>query len=403
MRKLFSFVFIFFLFTSKRISSSNFLYSSLIKKINKIEKCLADNKILHFQKLRLLNKYRHLIYTIVLKYCIKIQKYHKALKILKKAIAFLPSEIWFYVNSAYCCNSIALYEKSIRFSEKALALARYANVFEKQKILSNLRVAVFNRCRLLEQKYGILSALRFVKVKLRKHYYDYYLMNLTGKLFLRLGKYSKSIEYLKTARFLYYKIYPLRKSEIKLILPFKNKNVVLCVQGNNSGITHIGFDAYAWDFMKVNENFKVHRNSKYLTNSSFYSWKMKVYAPCNGIIVSVINNENDNFYPHTGKKANTVIIKHKSGLFVNLVHFKKNSVVVKVGDRVKKGAFIGLTGNSGFSKSPHLHLMVTDKRGMSIPAYFTNVGVFKANQSGFINFKKVIPYSGKYYKNLVSF
>ena len=44
------------------------------------------------------------------------------------------------------------------------------------------------------------------------------------------------------------------------------------------------------------------------------------------------------------------------GVYVFYAHFKPGSIRVKQGDRVKRGQVIGLVGNSGNSRGPHLHL-----------------------------------------------
>ena len=41
-------------------------------------------------------------------------------------------------------------------------------------------------------------------------------------------------------------------------------------------------------------------------------------------------------------------------------HFRKGSIPVKVGDRVKRGDLLGKLGNSGNSSAPHLHFHISD-------------------------------------------
>lgn len=52
--------------------------------------------------------------------------------------------------------------------------------------------------------------------------------------------------------------------------------------------------------------------------------------------------------------GNTVVVDHGDGLFSIYMHLKKR--LVKTGQKVKKGATIGLVGSSGRSTGPHLHL-----------------------------------------------
>lgn len=56
--------------------------------------------------------------------------------------------------------------------------------------------------------------------------------------------------------------------------------------------------------------------------------------------------------------ANLITIMHEDGTFADYAHLKKKGALVAVGDRVKKGDEIGLSGNTGFTSGPHLHFEV---------------------------------------------
>lgn len=56
-------------------------------------------------------------------------------------------------------------------------------------------------------------------------------------------------------------------------------------------------------------------------------------------------------------KANYITILHPDGTFAQYYHLKQNGVKVNIGDQVKKGDLIGLSGNTGWSKGPHLHFV----------------------------------------------
>ncbi len=349
-------------------------------------------------KLNILKKYRKTVYSLVLNHFIKKPNYFKAIRILKQGLKHLPEEIWFYANIAYCYNKANLPQNSIPYSEKALKLLKPHKPHEKEKIISNLRESIFKICSNIEKTHGLHRAIKTIKKYLKKYHNDYVIVHLAGNLYMRAGDNNANF-YLNKARNLYHQIYPRKKAHIKLLLPFRKKNTVLCVQGNLSGLTHSGFDAYAWDFMKVDTNFRINKHAEFLNNQSFFSWKMNVFAPCSGRVIKVIKKSRDNVYPSTGKTANTLVIEHNSGFYIHLTHLLLNSIVVKKGDMVKYGDYIGKVGNSGFSKSPHLHVMVTDKRNVSVPAYFTNVKIYRGKKRGFVFHKKAVPTSGNYYKN----
>jgi len=70
----------------------------------------------------------------------------------------------------------------------------------------------------------------------------------------------------------------------------------------------------------------------------------RLCAPADGV---VINSELHKSY------GNIVKIKHNGGYFTLFAHM--NKCLVKVGDAVKTGDLIGLSGMTGFSTGPHLH------------------------------------------------
>jgi murein DD-endopeptidase MepM/ murein hydrolase activator NlpD len=75
-----------------------------------------------------------------------------------------------------------------------------------------------------------------------------------------------------------------------------------------------------------------------------------------------------------GHSANYVVIKHRDGTLAEYFHLKKDGVLVKLGDKVKRQQPLALSGNTGYSQGPHLHFMVFSivdgKTRVPIPVQF---------------------------------
>jgi len=56
--------------------------------------------------------------------------------------------------------------------------------------------------------------------------------------------------------------------------------------------------------------------------------------------------------------ANYIVIEHADGTRAGYWHLQQNGVLVNVGDTVKQGQVIGLSGKTGYSAFPHLHFLV---------------------------------------------
>jgi len=67
-----------------------------------------------------------------------------------------------------------------------------------------------------------------------------------------------------------------------------------------------------------------------------------------------------------GGRANFVRILHDDGTMGLYAHLKPEGVMVRVGQRVRAGQRIGLSGNTGFTTGPHLHFAVQVNRGMRL-------------------------------------
>jgi len=65
-------------------------------------------------------------------------------------------------------------------------------------------------------------------------------------------------------------------------------------------------------------------------------------------------------------RANFVRILHDDGTMALYAHLQPDGVLARVGQQVRRGQVIGLSGNTGRSTAPHLHFVVQANRGMRL-------------------------------------
>lgn len=133
-------------------------------------------------------------------------------------------------------------------------------------------------------------------------------------------------------------------------------------QGNNGGFSHQGKAYYAYDFsIGLNTPMVAMADGvvKYLYD------KTGPGDPC-------YSGGGSSCYPY----ANYVVLKHGDGKLTTYKHL--NHVKVTLGQKVKRGSVIGLSGSTGYSTGPHAHVMRMDDCGQyscqSIPLKFVDVG-----------------------------
>lgn len=151
----------------------------------------------------------------------------------------------------------------------------------------------------------------------------------------------------------------------------------------------------------------------------FFGFGRPILAPADGIIVGRHDGEPDHdarrsplsLVPYMlGQKArlregaialagNFVILALPGRrAFVALVHLRRNSVRVDLGDRVSTGEQLAQCGNSGNSTQPHLHLQAMDSDDLAIargiPIAFSRFREQPAGSPGFVLRTAGIPGEG---------
>ena len=103
----------------------------------------------------------------------------------------------------------------------------------------------------------------------------------------------------------------------------------------------------------------------------------EIVAPANGRVLMVRSDSdkgcND---PSCLGDDNKIHMQLEDGNVLVLAHLQKDGVFVQPGDTVCRGEVVGLSGNTGYSSGPHLHMAVLDVYRESIPIYFHELKSF---------------------------
>ena len=116
-----------------------------------------------------------------------------------------------------------------------------------------------------------------------------------------------------------------------------------------------------------------------------------VVAARSGLVAELVSHFADDgkAEPDYFDKANYVRILHDDGTWADYFHLKQHSIIVRPGQRLEAGDALGLSGNSGFSTTPHLHFHVQANQNgtiVSLPFRFSNAhdGVFSPHYQAWL-------------------
>ena len=154
-------------------------------------------------------------------------------------------------------------------------------------------------------------------------------------------------------------------------LPFEHKKKVFLVQGYESMFSHRGEKAL---------DFKVKTGTK-------------VCAARAGIVTAARkDSDKRGLKTKNLSDGNYIFIQHDDGSEANYWHFKKDGVLVNVGETVQTGQLIGYSGNTGFSAFPHLHFEV---RGYDAAGKYNQLATLFYTRQGVVYLRP-----GKFYRTL---
>jgi hypothetical protein len=134
------------------------------------------------------------------------------------------------------------------------------------------------------------------------------------------------------------------------MLPFPAGTTYVVCQGNRGVVSHRDWEEFAYDFaMPVGS---------------------EVCAARGGIVTRVID-KNDGHGRHA--LNNEIAIDHGDGTVGRYLHIRKGGSHVHLGERVVRGQRIAESGHVGLSMLPHLHFVLDDWQGNSLPITFADV------------------------------
>lgn len=128
---------------------------------------------------------------------------------------------------------------------------------------------------------------------------------------------------------------------------------------------------FAIDWMRMNDQGSFF-NGDHDKNESYVDYGSGIYAVADGTIVSTLDDIEANApgvlpasVPELAAKltvenadGNHIIMDLGDGVYAMYAHLIKGSLMVKPGDKVKKGQQIAKLGNTGNSNAPHLHFQL---------------------------------------------
>jgi murein DD-endopeptidase MepM/ murein hydrolase activator NlpD len=182
---------------------------------------------------------------------------------------------------------------------------------------------------------------------------------------------------------------PVVKSTLAMQLPFKGEWSVFWGGDNEDVNYHVESPSQrrAADLVVVDASGTSHRGDG-KKNDDYFAYGKDILAVADGTVVQAIDGVVDNapgVMSPLVAVGNSVVIEHEGRVYSFYAHLKTGTVRVKNGARVKKGAVLGLCGNSGNTSEPHLHFHLQDgplvDHAWGIEPVFENVKVTRDGKS----------------------
>jgi hypothetical protein len=155
------------------------------------------------------------------------------------------------------------------------------------------------------------------------------------------------------------------------------------------------FQRFAYDFVVVDSNGSMYNGAQKNesiwynhimdNNTDYYCFGKTVFAAADGLVEEIHDGEPDN-RSFDAKRlklepkaygGNYIIIRHGNKEYSWYSHLKQGSILLKSGEKIKKGQPIAHVGASGSALFPHLHFEFRDGSGVSgvegLPILFSDI------------------------------
>jgi hypothetical protein len=136
---------------------------------------------------------------------------------------------------------------------------------------------------------------------------------------------------------------------------------------------------------------KPHGGEDYVPTDKTVESNWKLYA-VTGAKVYISKKQSGSYPGGYGAYGNYIVYQCDSGYWILMAHMRERPAP-KAGDRIEKGTYIGVAGQTGNAQGRHLHIEVADMRG--VPYTSSNwYELFKKHRvkpSDYINFDDLNP------------
>jgi len=182
---------------------------------------------------------------------------------------------------------------------------------------------------------------------------------------------------------------PVARSDVPLGLPFRGEWFVTW-GGDSVQVNHhvpVSDQRRAADLMILGPAHRTFRTDG-RANEDYLVFGQEVLAVADGVVETVVDGVPENV-PHEENHyeiyGNYVLVRHGPALYSGYMHLQPGAMRVRPGQRVKRGAVLGLVGNTGHSTEPHLHFQLQDgpdgNKAWGVEPVFERVVVTRAGRA----------------------